>query len=875
MKRILNYFIILAYLVCSLTVGVTANDEQSNYIFDLKGLGILEDGYELEKELTRADAAIYITRLLGYSSLAEGMSSEKFEDVGINHPAGGEIRLLTDLGYISGVSETRFEPNGYLTSEQAATLLVRVLGYEPMANDFGGWPNGYTTAANRAGLYKGVEITDNNRVTLKMFAQMMYNALDVSIMEPDFANPGSFEINQNQTLRGFLIRNDVGSLKYAQGFLSATFETYILKPIENISENEVYIDGILYEMGDTNATAYLGMNVDFAYLYEEASGKRILKQIRCSKSVNYADVDLHDITDFETDRFYYESENGETVARIDASAVYVENFEPLLSGSMESFKSGNGIARLIDNDGNNVYELVIFEKHISLPIEKTNISGRNASFIFQTGHTYKGGQSLNFDMENPDVSIKIYDANGKSITPYDVKTDDVVSVIANSGSRIKIFVSGNHITGMFEGKYEDFIVIDGTEYLVENEYTSVDGALLGRSIKAYMSYRGRVVFAKKYTENENSYAVILGIMKQKLGGVKVRLALAGSLKSELEETNEDADADEKTEIPQLAARNSDVISLDCADKVIIDGNGYTDDAIVNRLKTESAIEYRLNEDGKLAEIEYLSPIVDGVMKYYDAYEMTFGKTDGGAFGINTETLGLCIPTNQISNEIDYLGKVKMNNGVRYKIQAFDRDEETRCAKLITVWEVLNYSTSGEVNPNSTPAIVTATNSVLSENGNIADNISVATSAGAVDYVISDNSNFVNTLETLKKGDFILYNKDTEELIAKHRLLANLNDLDTPFLKGEATGYETCYGKVSDIEYKYVSMALNKWVDKVSVTTGSGIKGYEVRITAPPAEFIYYKNSGRVEKATNYDITPGDEIFVFASYSKVKALVILR
>lgn len=878
-----KFIAILLVLCMTISPAVIFAQEDDTCVFELKALNILRDsdGYELEKPVTRAESAIYIARLLGYDNLKATDSSLPFTDVSADNPAYDAIAMLKDLGFVNGATETTFEPDTNIDKYMAAAMLVRALGYEMVASGFGGYPEKYLIMGGRLKIFDGV--SNGDTFTLRDFAQMMYNALDVGMLEPSSYPAENYQVSKENTLRKF-IENRKDDLSFSTGFMSANYELYTMSLVNNLKPDEVYIDNTVYKVGSTDAANYVGMKVEF--YYSDKTGGKTITEIRRSPDVNYADIALEDVNKINGNTLYYQSsDTKESRLSLSETAAYIKNYEPVVSNIQDVLLSGDGIARFIDNDNDKDYDVVIIEQYKSLPVEKVTTSESSFSIIFKGGYLYNNMQSVAVDYLNDDVYYTIRNNEGEAIKPEDIKTGDIAGIVANSDStRIKIYISDKKITGKVSGLSDDEIEIGGDWYKTEKDVDFKD--FLGKNTTVYFSYRDRAAYAKLAEDDaNNNYAVVikLGSSRNSFDMPKIMLGRAGNLKGETEESTDAVDADSKEEIPQLAVRNSEVLKLDFAKKVNIDGVRYNDnDDILRVVRPGSAVKYYLDEEGKVKKLETLNPVCDATTVYYDAYENTFYGS--GGFGVSVdETLGVCYPTNPdtvpIESDLDYLGKVKLNHQQRYQVLGYETDDESKCVKLILVMESLKYGTVSGVKTNSPVGIAADVSHVLDEDRNEGIKLVIEGADGSHEYIITEDSPSYDVIEGISEGDFITYALDTENLPGAYQRFCNLDELSDPFIRNESGQYETYYGRVDSMEYKYVSEEANigKWVDKMSVSDGNGgnAKYYELRVTAPPDILIYYKANGTVSKASSYDIISGEDVVVYATSGKVRAVVIVK
>ncbi len=86
----------------------------------------------------------------------------------------------------------------------------------------------------------------------KNLYQMFYNALDVPMMVPVIGE-GGYEIDREETLRQQLSNRMDGTLHKGSGMIEANYYYYINQPVATIDEDQVMIEGRLYNVGTTGA----------------------------------------------------------------------------------------------------------------------------------------------------------------------------------------------------------------------------------------------------------------------------------------------------------------------------------------------------------------------------------------------------------------------------------------------------------------------------------------------------------------------------------------------------------------------------------------------------------------------------------------------
>ena len=100
--------------------------------------------------------------------------------------ASAYIEYCTNLGFVAGDGTTgKFNPTNPVTVSQAAKMLLVALGYNADVEQYVGaqWQINVDADANTAGLYDGLSGNTSANLTRDNAAQMIYNALDSSMMK--------------------------------------------------------------------------------------------------------------------------------------------------------------------------------------------------------------------------------------------------------------------------------------------------------------------------------------------------------------------------------------------------------------------------------------------------------------------------------------------------------------------------------------------------------------------------------------------------------------------------------------------------------------------------------------------------------------------
>ena len=96
-----------------------------------------EQGYGLDRVMSRAEAGAMLVRLLGEENrAARGDWAHPFRDVAADSWAEQAVGYLYDRGLVKGVTETRFAPERSCSRQMFSAFVLRALGYTEAAGDF-------------------------------------------------------------------------------------------------------------------------------------------------------------------------------------------------------------------------------------------------------------------------------------------------------------------------------------------------------------------------------------------------------------------------------------------------------------------------------------------------------------------------------------------------------------------------------------------------------------------------------------------------------------------------------------------------------------------------------------------------------------------
>lgn len=415
----------------------------SDEFYALRAMNFMGEGTESvakDAYITRAQFCGYLAKLASYAVSEHQASEIPFVDVNISTPYYNEICTMYELGIVSGTDPNMFSPNANVTYAQACKMMTDVLGYSTYAQvKYGEFPQAYVMMASELDIDDGVKnTTQNEPVTAEDAAKLLYNAGNAEIMVLS-----GFDKNGNPTYqtegKTLFSKSDI---YYGTGVMQSNGLCSLVS--SEVSERETIIDGVRYETADADLRNLLGSSVKFFYRDKDNDRKLLWawEDTRFNNSVEFKAEELavNDSEYSRTNVVYYKSNGTTKKLKVSPVSYVVYNNEIVGVPTNDTLKIHSGTMRLIDNNDDDTYDVVIIEEFENLivtgvPTEGTTILGKYAKSI---------------NLEKYDIA-KIY-KDGKEITKSEIGIDSVISYIENaSKNKIFMYVTSGELQGKFTG----------------------------------------------------------------------------------------------------------------------------------------------------------------------------------------------------------------------------------------------------------------------------------------------------------------------------------------------------------------------------------------------------------------------------------------
>ena len=754
MKNLSKVLAVVLALVMALSMvsfaAYTDVADDANYaeaVSVLSSLDMLkgyEDGtFKPEGDITRAEFAMVVCRLLGYGATAEVPASyAPFNDVPADHWASGAIALAAQQGIVNGYGDGNFGPEDNVTYEQAIKMVVAALGQTIVAEANGGYPGGFQIVAAQAGILDG--ITDGKAgvaASRGVVAQLAYNALEVPMMsQTGFGDEVKYDYDNT------LLLNRIGVVK-VKATIEGTAKTADVKDDEIKLDFTDDLTGATYKYaalksnneGAWVAFNYPGTKPDLTNLMSATKLKATADAVAKAEALIDYEVEVY-VKDATTrnavivaiekqDLGYNEiafatEEIDETKTDLvsarkfvsiftdeakDASEKYEVNITKIyLNGNSEGHSltaaaifadDAEADIRLLDQQGDGVYDIAYVTAYVDYVVESLNArkyrvitEGAMESALMGTWPS-----TLVLDEENDAYSFEIV-KDGEVVDFTAIAENDVLSIAGGltNTNELKygtVIINTQSVSGKIDGLDTEnkIVYIDGVAYPYNDEVSLT----LGDEADFYINARG----------------IICGLDEtSKVGNLKY-----GFVTVAMESTGLTADTMELRMMDTEGTWNTYVLDKDFD----LDGVAGTVDVFkdlgdnsVNSAKYvyNTLVAYELNADGEIdnlyvtpaAESDFVSDGNTSNLDYNAATEMYNGNvlTDATVIFTVPETVSTTVAVDE--DLVAIATKDVLVDRANYKMTAFNSTDDGEATIL------LGYGITGRIDWAANFMVITGT-----------------------------------------------------------------------------------------------------------------------------------------------------------------------
>lgn len=445
--------------------------------------GILDDfGYNSVKisngsQVSRIEFIKILSVFLGYTS-DYAIDSDPFDDLHYYEDGAREAAYLKGMGIIRGSDDNRFNGNEPITVTEAYIFAERALGYLYVSTDKIGMANPIALASNIA-LDKGVKTGGTAFVSSTNAKRLIYNMMTAESMKVVSVQGNDVEYGES----GRTLFEIYFNIIPIEGTVTRNTMTDINSVTGTLDDFKAEINGNLYDDNERKSLSFIGKKVkafvntddELLYIFEYRN-----------KVVSLTEEDEPQYDDF---KISYTNEKGKK-----NSCVLSRSYSYIYNGVTKTFDKNDfnydcGTVTLIDNNGDNIYDVLKVDKYNYLVSDAVSVKD-NAIF------DYERKTVINLSGEAY-TSLQMFD--GTSYTPCMITDIEDGMLIQYTESDDKLFytviVSKNAVRGTLQSISGEYITVDGVKHKTADGFIKryKDTLSVGSRYKFYLNDRSLIV----------------------------------------------------------------------------------------------------------------------------------------------------------------------------------------------------------------------------------------------------------------------------------------------------------------------------------------------------------------------------------------------
>lgn len=485
----------------------------SEEFYALNAMGLLEDGLVNSSSVSTVNNAEFsanLFKLTGYSKLAFNTQENKFLDVNKNTQYSDEIYTMYKLGIFKGI-DSFFHPEQPITYIQALKLLINVLGYsEYTIAQYGDYPGSYLQMANVLDLQKGLDIDEiNMQLDADRAVKLLYNAAVTELME-------TTEIGANRVVRkttGETLLSRGHNIYYAQGLMQSNGVVSLLN--HNVNEDVVTINGVYYQVDDLQFQNLIGCQIKYFY-QDEDSYKHLLWATMDSKTSIMTlayDMLMPDDSQYSMTTIVYDKNGKRATARLDEYADIIYNNALYNDAQIDKLMPKSGTIKLIDNDRDGDYEIIIVEEYSNLFVKTVATDG--TFIVGKYNNTLMLDDYDSVKIIKDDILIGINEIGTNVVLSYiENREQESIYIYVNEPARESVLTTlrkenGRTICGFEDGEYR---FANSYEILCSQDGYNVTIPEPGVRYRYYLDKGGEIAEVENINDGKLQYALLINAM---------------------------------------------------------------------------------------------------------------------------------------------------------------------------------------------------------------------------------------------------------------------------------------------------------------------------------------------------------------------------
>ncbi len=462
MRKIISVLLSLVMIFSSVCFSTAYGAESETALYEssiplLNVLDVRLPAQRADDEFITRGEFVYLMMNAANMKFDANAEYLEFPDVKLDMYLHDEVVLARALGIVTAKADESFGINDYITADYAAKTVLALLGFTNIQKD------GNTLNSASMSVYNDLvnEVTSDRYLSFEDGEAVIYQMLLSPFVEIDgFGDDVNYTISRNK----LFLESVYGVVKYEGRITGNQFTKF---GGGKTDENQIELDGIIYNSICGDVSEYLGYLVEF-YMKEVNNKDTVIciKPDTDNKVTVIKSGELTDVSRSGSDMYitYYEEEKDrEKRITIPFSSDFIYNGEARgISTSLfnELITAKDGEIEIIENHYGKTLKVLAYQQLIVSSVSQT------------LGVIYGEGNELVNIPDNTYDNVQVFKGNEK-LDIADIKKGDFI-MIAASGEYCKIIISDNIVVGIVEQFSNDEIVIDGVKYQYSNQYkTSV------------------------------------------------------------------------------------------------------------------------------------------------------------------------------------------------------------------------------------------------------------------------------------------------------------------------------------------------------------------------------------------------------------------
>lgn len=874
MKRLISLLVVLSLLtLVPITTFAEAETSSADFMANAKILtafGIADTtSFVVDKasdSITKAEAVAFIIKLLNMD-YSPYVNYGFFKDVSPATQYREYINFAASLGYLD-TSVEFFKPTEKITFNEFLRILLEATGYGKMATSQGGFPIGYISIGQTKGFLKGVTAQDVN-INRQTVAKVLCNALNIPLIKiVEVGADGKYTSYEGQA-----IMTECHNVYKEKGFVDGVFQSSIYATL-GLKTNNVSIDGIIFDKGNTDLQNYLGYNVSYYYQESEDGQDKILYY----QLLNNGLVEIlgdRVLSGSTAEKICYEDEAG-NIQSIEPAKNATIIYNGALLGtdySTDLFDNCNDKIVLNSSKGDGNYDVVIVNSLETFLVDMVNSNDKiikdkiSGKFIKLDEKESKVSVTVNYFLEGTIANIKSGDVLSVSRSTPNEITEGSITFESSRLYDIYVMPKGR-VSGNLQELSDENVTIDGKTYKFDKSFRN--------QVKSYSVSSATVFLLNKYgyISGIDAKAVYTGAY-----GYVVNYRIDKLRGSSIELYNQDGVFEKYNIKAKTKSNGGGLIKEDELISAICDKDGK----FIPQL-----VRFSSNEAGEITEFYHNGTGSNAVKIGWEMGTIRYlkiGRTSNNRFGVefalNPEAAVFVIPAD-LSNRKRF--KV-LNSGYfvsdnDYYVQSYDEDE-LRVAKAIVVSEPESGGALQSINGDSNfMAVFDHISYALDEENDdeVVMIVNMFYGGSVAKYRVIDNLGLINTIKTFEFGDLIQVFVSTKGVIENAIFGYRFNADEAP--KGTATnlpnsdsgrgnGFFNSYVGTMDFQTNYMTAYVYDGTD------GNKVKKLRNYTMAGNIAEINFANK-KIYSTTDFkSLYPGSRALFYSYYSAIRTIFVFK